>query len=663
MFNTTLNPDGTTRGVSSPVPMPGVVYVMPANRDEWTGSPHAPMLAPQTFPSPPTWWQPQHQYHLSSATPSPLLVPMPVLPFDTHHMLPSAALAASPGANYMIASHQPQQPAQAPMYAYGAHSPHLHHHHHHPVIAVQHSQPSLQTMYPQHQPAFTHMAYHAVPIASAQWSPVSHAAPHQQHTFVHQQQASPSGATPHLPVGGVSGRLSHHRSPPGSSLGGGKMAHAKPTQPTFLHETFRAAVADLSREAQDPSGLAMPHFEALLSAVHGTDATDADVHRTLLSMRPSALCHALLSLCATETLDSAPCLRRDLIDLRGAVTVALIDVLLLTHHRVSEEEFIRSEPGSTVLRYLARVVLPAITDLAATQRGCVTIMRLVSCVHHVSALLTPLIAALTRCIEFLLLGAHSPYVLCHVLAGLCRPALKSTYATIMPSPPTLLSSADLVTVGSPDWCARRSAYIIEFAPWIAAVTAAPSEDTMVLLRDLCDTRVWDGFVSAVLAALRVHADTVLRGRQQCFVLWHALRRVDVLRHADGLALLGVLATPTACVAWPQQQHMSPSNATTTPSPATFLVPLAALCRSTAGRCAMAALLHHVAVAVKDVHALDAQGQDVVRRCIVAVRRVAEGGIPTIDKGQEASLKMRPGMEVAATVESSIRELLRNAKDM
>jgi hypothetical protein len=86
--------------------------------------------------------------------------------------------------------------------------------------------------------------------------------------------------------------------------------------------------------------------------------------------------------------------------------------------------------------------------------------------------------------------------------------------------------------------------------------------------------------------------------------------------------------------------------------------MAALCRSTAGRCALCALLPHLATILREPKSATPEQISAVMACIGTLRQLHDAGLPTVDKSQEMTLKMRPGMEAAPQLETRVAVLLR-----
>ena len=200
---------------------------------------------------------------------------------------------------------------------------------------------------------------------------------------------------------------------------------------------------------------------------------------------------------------------------------------------------------------------------------------------------------------------------------------------------------------------RRAVYIVDFANWLGFASADPSSPEGT--RNTCEAATWTAFTDQLYMALSSRLAQVFAGRQQCFVLWHVLRRTEVFASAPGRRLLLDLADPTPCFPWPLSSSTPCEDAAT---PSAVQQPLSSnpkfaalhvLCKSTAGRCAMVSLLAR----------LDAQNRqhddDVIAALRASLILLHEAGIPAIDRRQEQTLKMRSGMEIASALEGKLEE--------
>jgi len=428
------------------------------------------------------------------------------------------------------------------------------------------------------------------------------------------------------------------------------------------------ALQDLLRSAVDgaTADTAAAAFSSLSDGLANMKATDADIHAAFLEVLPSSAASHLARFVSSFAGRISTCseLWTDLTERRGSLCVAVVDVLLnvvATSPNTSAAEEAENDAALVV-----DAISTGVKELAVTQRGCITLMRLVSAVHHRKRLIDRVITSLRDNVAPLLDGVHSPYVFGHVLSGLHAPrtpeagdvdyAASGTDDVAIPSLPSTLAG------GCVEPTRRRAMYIIDFAPWLQ-LADAPSPP-FGGQRDRCSRETWIAFASALCNALRNHLRVVLFGRQQCFVLWHALRRLPVFELESGAALLASLASPIQTAVWPPpgkpgvSSGTEPEAGSTLPSQTTaVLSPFQALCRSTAGRCALVVLLKQLAEYIprrsKPCPTAATPRKDLLELIASAFVRLAQDGVPIADRSQELTLKMRPGMDAAATLETTL----------
>jgi hypothetical protein len=201
------------------------------------------------------------------------------------------------------------------------------------------------------------------------------------------------------------------------------------------------------------------------------------------------------------------------------------------------------EPPSTPLPVALRLIKlleQNISIIGATQRGCITLMRVVSAIHHNAGLISAFLDALRAVTPALVADEHGAFVLCHIISG-----LDSRDAPPL-SPDAAIESMQRFRRTFVDTDAR-AAHLFDITRW---AQESRHEVHLRVLRDCADPVSWNAFVDALFEALLIHLESVLRGRQQCFVLWHALRRLPVTRLHSGLRLLHALASIQPTVQWP-----------------------------------------------------------------------------------------------------------------
>uniref|UniRef100_A0A7S1L7N9 Uncharacterized protein n=1 Tax=Neobodo designis TaxID=312471 RepID=A0A7S1L7N9_NEODS len=444
-----------------------------------------------------------------------------------------------------------------------------------------------------------------------------------------------------------------------------------------LTSRLSAAAAAVAKAADVAEAIAS--LQRLLSHAR---VTDGKAHAAWLVVDNASASLAVARFAAASgSLVACATLNADVVEHRGRLAVAALDHLLLTSDRLRAKNAGVSVPpeGSdsdefrSAAKGLVLVLVGCLREASETHRGCIALMRVLSAIHHDRELVTSFIAALTPLTAAFLCGPQRPYLVCHIVCGL-RPPPASP-------PPPSATERQAIAHGAPGAEEARAEHVIEFLPWTQAIDGAEAAGdaaaVALLGRDRCDAAVWHGFISAVLRELRNHLDAVLEGRQTCVALWHVFRRIRVLRYgADGVALLAALASDEARAVWPPPAFVSATagggsregeehGAQTMPPSATDggasirVTPLNALCRSTAGRTALVSLFDSLEGEAK---AADAPGDPcaadtLIRQLRAAFAALVAGAVPPVDAAQERTLKLRPGMEAAATLETRIAQFL------
>jgi len=447
----------------------------------------------------------------------------------------------------------------------------------------------------------------------------------------------------------------------------------------------------LAAMSSDTDALPVRALQDFREMCESKKATDGEMYAALRTEMSEAAFDAFVTLYQRSPLPR--CLLDDLTEARGILWLAVFDACCCPTADATTTATERAAIGLELLK----PILELAAVLAASQRGCIALMRVVSAVHHDGRLLTAVVRdMLAKHAAVLLTDERASYVLCHSIAGLHAP-----------SPNAAVDASSFAKRFATH--ADRANYLLDITSWAAGEDAAQPLFHTRDARNTCDPESWAAFVDRVCAALIEHADVVLRGRQQCFVLWHVVRRWPVLQLPRGAELLNTYCSPIPCVPWPPPPPMAASASgggtsvsgsqqmhglTRAPgSPRSFSAsgerlglslsashesqgllsassaasisvgvhtPMNTLCRSTPGRCALAALLERATEALQQPTGDDAVDEEVasrVRAVVDAARLLSAGGLPSVDRRLEATMKRRPGMEAARTVDSRVDELL------
>jgi hypothetical protein len=398
---------------------------------------------------------------------------------------------------------------------------------------------------------------------------------------------------------------------------------------------------------------ALLHIEALQRNITDFRATDAEIFCHLRHQAVSPLLRVLIH----EFTSSGEVLPRalvaDLTQFRGILWMSCLESALFPWLSESASDTVPVSPDTAAASRLIQSLANIASSVAATQRGCITLMRAASAVHHMPSLISLVVEMCTALAPQTLRDEHGAFVLCHLLCGLDD-------ASFSPAP----SSAECDSARQVHGFLSqqrddevRANHIFDISRW--AQDLRQTDDRP--LRAECHPNVWAAFVDAVLVALHRQLDVVVRGRQQCFVLWHTFRRVPILQLARGRELLGALGSPSQIITWPPKAPPARSTAETDAvepngAPAVAVTPLDALCRSTAGRCALVALLNVLIGSPLLRTASDLSGHPHVQTFLASLRHLCVRGVPRVDRALETTLKMRPGMEFAGALEARLGAL-------